>query len=401
MRLCSLNEYVKTEDMLEYLAYGLTGVLIGLVTGLIPGLHPNSVIFGSLPLYLVSGLDFMVYACLVSGLSVSHTFHDFIPAFYLQAPEGSTALSLSVGGEMASNGRGTEAFYSTLLGGIASLFVFVLSLPLLYFSLELAYGFFKGFMSYFLLFFLLFMVFRSDRFEGFVVAVLAGCLGLLVLNSSISGSFVLMPVFSGLFAVPAVLSSVFSGSEVPDQTCTSEFSGSRGGMVGFLAGLLAGVFPGLGAAGSTSFLMPLIEDKKDFLAGMGGVNTSDIVMSFISLLLIEKARSGASVALQGLRPTVEWQVFALIGVSVFCAGFSALLALRSEKVFLGVLDKVSFRLVGVLVLLFLFVGSWLFSGVFGVLVLLVSSLIGGYSFLADCRSVCMAVLLVPAIVFFL
>lgn len=387
--------------MLEFLAYGLTGVLIGVVTGLVPGLHPNSVIFGSLPVYLVSGLDFMVYACLVSGLSVSHTFHDFIPAFYLQAPEGGTALSMSVGGEMASNGRGTEGFYSTLLGGVVSLFVFVLALPLLYFSLELVYGFFKGFMAYFLLFFLLFLVFRSNRFEGFVVAVLSGCLGFLVLNSSISGSFILMPVFSGLFAVPAVVSSVVSGSEIPDQMDGDGFEGLRGGVVGFLAGLLAGVFPGLGAAGSTSFLMPLIEDKKDFLAGMGGVNTSDIVMSFVSLFLIGKARSGASVALQGLRPAVRWQVFALIGVSVFCAGFSALVALRSEKFFLSLFGKVDFRSVGLLVLGFLLFGSFVFSGFYGFLVLVVSSLIGGYSFLVDCRSVCMAVLLVPAIVFFL
>jgi len=387
--------------MLEYLAYGLTGVLIGVFTGLIPGLHPNSVIFGSIPLYLGFGLDFMLYACLVSGLSISHTFHDFIPAFYLQAPEGSTALSMSVGGEMASNGRGTEAFYSTLLGGVASLFVFILVLPVMYFSLESIYGFFESFMAYFLLFFLLFLVFRSDRLEGFVVAVLSGSLGYLVLNSSISGSFILMPVFSGLFAVPAVVSSVYSGSEIPDQAESDGFSGVRGGVVGFLAGLLAGVFPGLGAAGSTSFLMPLIEDKKDFLAGMGGVNTSDIVMSFISLLLIEKARSGASVALEGLRSTLEWQIFGLIGVSIFCAGFSALVALRSESLFLSLFRKVNFRSVGLLVLGFLLVGSFVFSGVFGLLVLFVSSLIGGYSFLVDCRSVCMAVLLVPAIVFFL
>ncbi|QGA81038.1 tripartite tricarboxylate transporter permease [Candidatus Nanohalobium constans] len=387
--------------MLEILAYSLTGVLLGVFTGLIPGIHPNTVIFSSIPFYLTSEIEFILYAALISGLSISHTFHDFIPAFYLQAPEGGTALSMSVGSEMASNGRGFEAFNSTLIGGITSLFVFILMLPVLYFFLKNVYAAVEPFMAPFLAFFLFFLIFRSGRKEAFIVAGLAGTLGLLTLNSSIAGSFILMPIFSGLFAVPAVLSSIGSGAEIPGQEESFEFEGVRGGAVGFLAGTMAGVFPGLGAAGSTSFLMPLLEDKKDFLAGMGGVNTSDIAMSLVSLLVIGKARSGSSVALSSLTQTVEWEIFLLIGVSIFCAGISALTALRSHNLFLQVFELVSFRFVGFLVLAVLLGVSFVFSGVFGVLVLLVASLVGGYSFLVDCRSVCMAVLLVPAIFFFL
>jgi len=387
--------------MLEMLAYGLTGVLIGIFTGLVPGIHPNTVIFSSLPLYLGSDLGFMLYASLISGMSVSHTFHDFIPAFYLQAPEGGTALAMGVGERMASNGKGLEAFNSTLMGGITSLFAFLLMLPVVYFGLKMVYGLVQPFMAPLLLFFLFFLVFRSGKWEAGVVASLSGALGYIALNSSIAGSFVLMPVFSGLFAVPAVLSSLNSSGGIPKQESSNKFSGLNGGFVGFFAGLMAGVFPGLGAAGSTSFLMPLIEDKKDFLAGMGGVNTSDIVVSLVSLLVLEKARSGASVALDSLTKSIEWQIFGLVGVSIFCAGISALTALRTHNLFLKIFSYVSFRFIGLAVLIVLFVVSFVFSGVFGLLVLLVASVIGGYSYLVDCRNVCMAVLLVPAILFFI
>lgn len=387
--------------MLEMLAYGMTGVLLGVLTGLIPGIHPNTVIFTSIPFYLGSGIDFMLYAALISGLSVSHTFHDFIPAFYLQAPEGGTALSINIGGEMASNGRGFEAFHSTVLGGIYSLFAFTAFLPFVYLFLDEFYSLASSFMAPLLGFFLLFLIFRSGKKEALIVAILSGSLGVIALNSSISGSFILMPVFSGLFAMPAVLSSLASGSRLPEQEEVEGFEGSRGGVVGFFAGLMAGVFPGLGAAGSTSFLTPLIESRKDFLAGMGGVNTSDIVVSLISLMLIDRARSGTAVALNSIGTGVEYQIFSLVGVSLFCGGVSALTTVRTHKLFLRFFRRARFDYLGWAVILLLIWASFMFSGLFGVLVLTVGSLIGSYSFLVDCRNVCMAVLLVPVILFFL
>jgi putative membrane protein len=387
--------------MLEMLAYGITGVLLGVFTGLIPGIHPNTVIFTSIPFYLSSSIDFMLYAALISGLSVSHTFHDFIPAFYLQAPEGGTALSINIGGEMASNGQGFEAFHSTVLGGLYSLFTFTAFLPLVYLFLDEFYSLASSFMAPLLGFFLLFLIFRSGKKEALIVAVLSGSLGVIALNSSISGSFILMPVFSGLFAMPAVLSSLASGSRLPEQEEVEGFKGSRGGVVGFFAGLMAGVFPGLGAAGSTSFLTPLIESRKDFLAGMGGVNTSDIVVSLVSLMLIEKARSGTAVALNSIGTGAEYQIFSLVGVSLFCGGVSALTAVRTHKLFLRFFRSARFEYIGWAVVLLLVWASFMFSGLFGVLVLAVGSLIGSYSFLVGCRNVCMAVLLVPVILFFL
>ncbi|MFB6100168.1 MAG: tripartite tricarboxylate transporter permease [Candidatus Nanohalobium sp.] len=387
--------------MLDLISLALIGVLAGAFTGIVPGIHPNTVIFTSIPFYLSTSMAFMSYAAFISGLSVSHTFHDFLPSIYMQAPDANTALSTMPGAEKAANGEGPEAFHSTLIGGIVSIVALILALPVLTLFLEDFYTFIEPFMAYIVAFFLFFLIFRNKFRPAIITAVLAGALGMISLNSSLGGQFILMPVFGGLFAVPAVISSLEKDFELPQQDFEAGFSGGRGGLAGLLSGLIAGTVPGVGAAGSTTFLSPLMDDGSEFLAGMGGVNTTDIVVSLLALLLIGKARSGASVALQSLSTPVRHEIFLLIGLSVFCAGISALLALRTERFFLKVIELVNFRKAGVAVLSIVCVLSFVLSGWFGVLTLATASFIGFYSLENSCRAACMAVLLVPSIAFFM
>lgn len=387
--------------MLDLLSLALLGVLIGAFTGIVPGIHPNTVIFTSLPIYLSTGIDFLSYAALISGLSVSHTFHDFLPSIYLQAPDANTALSTMPGAEKAAIGKGPEAFHSTLLGGITSVAMLIVLLPILRLFLSDFYSSIRPFMAYIVAFFLFFLVFREKSKEAVLTAGLSGILGILALNSGVGGQFILMPVFAGLFAVPAVSSSLSRNFHLPEQKLSSEFKGKRGGLAGVLAGLIAGTVPGVGAAGSTTFLSPLMEDQDDFLAGMGAVNTTDIIVSFLAILLIGKARSGAAVALQSISTPVRSEIYLLIGISIFCAGLSALLALRTEKVFLKALRAIEFQKISILVLGVLLVPAFFLTGWFGVLTLITASGIGFYSLRNSCRACCMAVLLIPSILFFI
>jgi putative membrane protein len=387
--------------VLDLLSLALLGVLLGAFTGIVPGIHPNTVIFTSLPIYIGTGVDFLSYAALISGLSVSHTFHDFLPSIYLQAPDANTALSTMPGAEKAAIGKGPEAFHSTLLGGITSVAALIILLPVLAFFLADFYSVLRPLMAYIVAFFLFFLIFREKSKEAVLTASLSGVLGILALNSGPGGQFILMPVFAGLFAVPAVSSSLRRNFELPEQELSSEFKGRRGGVAGVLAGLIAGTVPGVGAAGSTTFLSPLMKDQDDFLAGMGAVNTTDITVSFLAILLIGKARSGAAVALQSVSAPVKSEIYLLIGISIFCAGVSALLALRTEKVFLKGLERLDFRMASYLVLAVLFISTLFLTGWFGVLTLLTASGIGFYSLRNGCRACCMAVLLIPSIMFFI
>lgn len=387
--------------MLEYLVILLLGVAAGVFTGVVPGIHPNTVIFSSLPLYFYSGMDLVAFMSFLSGMSVSHTFHDFLPAIFLGAPEAEAALSALPGAELAMRGRGLEAFDYTVLGGAVSVLMLVFATPFLVLFLENTYSLLEPFMEYVLMFFLFFIVFRSGWKSG-VVAVLAGSLGLLSFSMNVNQGFVLVPVFAGLFAVPSVFYGLKSDFQLPPQLGpdVSTQHSLRGGIAGFLAGFLAGVFPGIGAAVSTSFLTPLLSSRKEFLAGMGGVNTSDILMSFLALYLIGKARSGASVALESIASVTGSRVVFLAGLSLVAVSLSLPLAFRTSRVFASAIQEMRIRYVFGAVLFFVVAASFFLTGWRGLLILLTSSFVGYAALLSGSRACCMAVLLVPAILFY-
>ena len=102
--------------MIELVLWLLAGTLVGMAVGLIPGLHPNTVLLASIPLFLVSPsaatLVFFV------SLSVTNTIANFIPSVFFGAPEPGTALSVLPGHEFLLKGRGMEALFLTVVGGV-------------------------------------------------------------------------------------------------------------------------------------------------------------------------------------------------------------------------------------------------------------------------------------------
>lgn len=285
--------------MLLEAGIAVLGVLAGILTGITPGIHPNTVIFTSLPIYFGTGIDFMLYLSFIAALSVSHTFHDFLPSIFLGAPEGDTALASVAGADMAEEGRGLEAFYYTIFGGFVSCVVMLFLSPLLLLFLSSIYSIFNSVMFYVLVFFQLVIVFNSRKvFYGFITAFLSGILGFLAFSMPVNSQNVLMPVFAGLFAVPTFLSSFQPTLEDQKPARPDRQYYVRGGALGTVAGIMTGIFPGVTGTAATSFFAPLMSDKvEEFLAAIGAVNTSDILISFLGLYLIEKARSGTAVAL--------------------------------------------------------------------------------------------------------
>ena len=93
--------------LLLLFAFSMLGVLLGTITGLVPGFHPNNVAFILLSLspVILAELHFLtalvpsetiliLVASTILAASVSHTFLSFIPAAFIGAPEGDTALYL-------------------------------------------------------------------------------------------------------------------------------------------------------------------------------------------------------------------------------------------------------------------------------------------------------------------
>ncbi len=390
--------------MIEILAVIILGTLVGVFTGLTPGIHPNTVVFTFLPFYFVFNPDFILFMSFISGLTVSHTLHDFLPALFLKAPEAENALASIPGLEMVAEGEGRKAFVLTLIGGLTSIYVFILGLPILFLFLSFIYPYIESVMLYILLFFLFFIIFNSQSsLNAALVTVLSGSLGLLTLNTGFQQQFILMPVFAGLFAVPAITYSLFQEFGIPDQEESFSIEGENifSGGTGFLAGLLAGIVPGIGAAIATSFLTPLMDtDSKKFMTGLGGVNTSDILISFLALYLIGKPRTGSSVALQTISEVTFAQIGFLVGACIFGSGIAGILALKNLDIFLGLVERVNFRILGLSTLTLITGIVGLTTGFYGILVYSTASFIGTVALLKGSWAACMSVLILPAVSFF-
>ncbi len=170
--------------------------------------------------------------------------------------------------------------------------------------------------------------------------------------------------------------------------------------MGFFSGLVSGVLPGVGPAVSTTFLSPLMtESREEFLAGMGAVNTSDAVVSFLALLLIGKSRSGASVALQSIADVTPQNTAFLIGAALVAVSVSAPVALWVAEKFAVYLPSIDIQKLAVAVVLTIAVSTFFLTGVTGLLVLATASCIGYSAALKNARQVCMAVLIVPAMLY--
>ncbi|MBC5792945.1 MAG: tripartite tricarboxylate transporter permease [Nanohaloarchaea archaeon] len=383
------------------LGLAVLGVFAGVFTGLTPGIHPNTVIFTSLPFYLGSSIEFMYYLSFIAGLSVSHTFHDFLPSIFLGVPEAETALASVAGADMANEGKGIEAFHYTVLGGSISVIVMIMLSPLLILFLPYFYKLVNPVMFYVLVFFQLVLVFNSEGIlKAGITAILSGILGLIAFSMPVNSQNVLMPVFAGLFAVPTFLSS-FKPVLEEQETPNMEGGFLKGSFFGTLAGLITGIVPGVTGVVSTSFFTPFMEKRTEsFLAAMGAVNTSDILISFLGLYLIEKARSGAAVAMSSAAKFNDLQLFFLIGVSLTAIGLSIPVALKTPPYFLKLLEWANLRIVLIVVLGLLLSSTFFLTGFLGLLILLVSSCIGYSAALSSQRKVLVSVLLVPSITYF-
>ena len=390
--------------MLEILLYILIGVLVGNFTGITPGIHPNTVIFSILPFYFVIQPDFNIFMAFISGLSVSHTLNDFLPALFLKAPEGDNALSSLPGLDMVANGEGRKAFMLTLVGGISSIFIFLLLLPVIYLGLTLVYSQIESVMGFVLLFFLFFIILESkSKIDAILVSVLSGTLGLIVLNSGFQQQFILMPVFAGLFALPAILYSLSQEIGVPEQKEDWNIEKDKifSGGTGFGAGLLAGIVPGIGAAIATTFLTPLMDsDREGFMVGLGGVNTSDILISFLALYLIGSPRSGSSVALQTISDVRLPEIMFLIGCCLFGSGLAGILAVKNLEFFIKLVRKFEFRTLAFVTISLILATVGYTTGLYGFLVFAVSSFIGTIALLKQSWAASMSVLIYPALTYF-
>jgi len=396
--------------MIELFLSLLIGILFGVAAGLLPGLHPNntipiilgfSFVFGPLPTAII----------LISS-GVVNSFVNFIPSILLGAPDESTVLGVLPGHRLLLEGRGYEAIKLCITGCLGGVLFSILTLPLFIVLVPPLYDLLRPNIQWLLIWVITYMILSErgkNKFYALFIFILSGIFGYIVLNNFTDSS--LFPLLTGLFGLPTLLMSIYQKTKLPEKISFEEERIERKNFlscigIGSLAGIVAGLLPGIGSTQSTILTQQTFrkndKDPRSFLISIGAITTSDIVYSILALWLIHNPRSGIAVGVSKLLEVGLKEALFFIVFIVISAGVATFLSLKITKISLRFLRRVNYSKLCLYTSIFLFVLTIIFSGLIGILILIVAIAIGLIpNYLNVRRSYAMGCLILPTILFFI
>jgi putative membrane protein len=396
--------------LIEIIISLLLGILAGTFTGLFPGIHINLVgaALVSLSVSLLAKINPVFLGVFIISMAITHGFLDFIPSIFLGCPDTDIVLSVLPGHELLKHGKGCEAVSLTAYGGLMAIFMIILiTIPAilgmkpLYEILKIPY-----IMSAILIIVSFLLVFsEKKKFYSLFVFLLTGILGLCVLNLTTLNQ-PLLPLLSGLFGASSLIISIKNKVKIPKQEISvpklkdvipdlkKAFFGT------LIASTLCGFLPGLGS-GEAAVVGNQISrtERKGFLVLIGATNTLVMGLSFISLFVISKTRTGAAVALNEILGQFSFKFLILFLIVILISGIvSFFLTLFLAKFFSDKISKINYQKISIATLIVLVAIVTIVSGWLGLLILIISALTGIYCISLNVkRTNMMACLLVPTI----
>jgi len=215
----------------------------------------------------------------------------------------------------------------------------------------------------------------------------------------------LLPLLTGLFGSSMLILSIKNNTKIPKQKITKPKIKLTKPLLGALiASPLCSFLPGLGS-GQAAVIGNTISkvDKKGFLVLLGATNTLVMGFSFLSLYVISRTRTGATVAIQKLIGIPSTKITIIILMTIFISGLiSFFLSIILANIFSSKIEKINYSLISKITLIFLTIMVFLISGFTGLLVLIASTFTGIYCIsLKVKRTNMMGCLLIPTIIFYL
>ncbi|KAF5436347.1 putative membrane protein [Candidatus Methanophagaceae archaeon] len=419
------------------IAFSLFGVLLGTFTGLVPGIHPNNValIFLAVSPMIISKLHFLnalvpfetvliLVAATILAASVAHTFLSFIPAAFIGAPEGDTALCVLPAHRLLLEGRAYEATVISAIGSFGAViysFVFFMPFYFIFAGPLHLYAVIQDYLLYILIGISALLILTesfSERLDAYLavllssfVFILSGVFGYIVLIMPVSTSM-LFPALTGLFGLSTLLYSLFYTPEIPEQTIeepvTEKSDIVKSVLSGSTCGAMVSFLPGVTSAHATVMAMLARRNREpeQVIMTLSGVNTSNVIFCMATLFLILRARSGATMAINRILPVQQWSevipplaLIYLLIAALIAASVSFFVTKYMGMQFSRLFVRIPYRKMLSGIVIFLAVFVFILNDAIGLLVLAVGTCIGLIPiYFGVRRSNCMGVLLVPIIV---
>lgn len=401
--------------LIEVLLAFFIGIVFGIFTGVFPGIHINLVaalLVAFLGAGVFAGVPIVVLVVFVVSMSITHTFIDFIPGVYLGAPDEDTALAVLPGHQLLREGRGHEAVLLTLYGGLFALIAILFLSPLFIFFLSFLFEAIKAIIPFVLIFVSLYLVFRErDFMVSLMVFILAGFLGWLSFNLPVKEP--LLPLLSGLFGISGLVVSLKNKVKIPEQKVFSLKSVKmkwkevfRYGSAGVLSAPLCSFLPGIGSGHASvigSEILGRKQNNEGFLFLVGSINTIVMGLSFVSVYVLGKGRTGSAAVVQELLGKISFFDLFLILIVVFFSGiFAFFIGIFISKFFAKSILKVNYAKISFFVIFLVLLVNFFLSNWLGFIVLITGSAIGVFCILSGVKRIhMMGCLMLPTIIYYL
>jgi|SRR3989344_2846052 len=397
----------------EFLIALFLGVIVGTFTGLFPGIHVNLI-----AAYLVAASAFLLghfsalsIALFIISVSITHTFVDYVPSIFLGAPDEDSFLSILPGHQLLIEGQAHKAVVYTIYGGLIALPIIILFSFLFVRFLPLFYPYVQRIMPLVLILTSIFLILfeKSSKILALTIFFLSGFLGIATLNLPLKEP--MLPLFTGLFGISSLVTSLMKKQKIPEQKIWNlkdikipKKSSLKAATSALIASPLASFLPGLGASQAAIIGSEVTGDldQEEFLILLGIINTVVMGLSFITLYAINKTRTGSAEAVSNLLILTK-EHLPIILITIILSGIlSAIIALNISKIACRHISKVNYKYLSISIISLLVVLIILFSGVLGLLVLIISTALGLFCILQGIkRTQLMGTLLIPTILFYL
>jgi len=396
--------------MIELLLGTLIGVALGTVSGIIPGVHANTLagVLLSLQLALLAFLGPLALAGAMFAALITHTFVDAIPSTFLGIPDADTSLSVLPAHALCMEGNGEEAVRIAALGSACAMVIAVPLSILCFFALPALQPYFDWWIGILLVASVGYMIVTSEAPGwAFAVFLVSGLLGAFALHYAFlgwhtlaGGSAILMPLLTGLFGISVLLTA--SRGTLPEQNFQGLRVDDRAvvkcSVLGTFAGVAVGWLPGLSTASANGVLASLIgyeKDRRAYILATNAANTANAFIGLTALFALSRMRNGVMVALSEL-PLPTMSELMVVGVLAACAAYLITIGLSRSAHRLRGIDS---RLMNRGVIAFVVCLSFLLTGPFGMVILLLAIAVGLVPHLVNIpRVYCMGAIMVPVMI---
>lgn len=396
--------------MFEIIPPLLLGILAGTFTGLLPGIHINLIASLLLVSFASSTLSPLILVVFIVAMSITHTFLDFIPSVFLGAPEEDSFLSILPGHQLLKEGRGYEAVILTLYGSVIAIPIILLMSPIFIKCLPFIFDSVKTIIPYILIFISFFLIFKEENLlTSLVIFLLAGILGYLTLNLPVREP--LMPLLSGLFGLSSMIISLKDKPNKNKQKIISlkkiklpKSSLLKNSLVASVVAPLCSFLPGIGSGHAAVLGSEMTkQDNRSFLFLVGAINTIVMGLSFITLYILGKTRTGSAAAIKILLPEISSSNLNTIIITMIISGILAfLLGVQLSKFAAAFLNRINYTYLTLFVMVVIILFNIIFSNALGLLVLITATALGIFTISSGSRRInMMGCLLIPAIIYYI